>query len=280
MINVLILGSDGLLGLAMKAYFKTVFGEKNVTGLNRTHLDFFQLYLNNKLEHALLQHITPNLTAVVNCSGIVKQRQDVSPVEMLVVNTILPLTLDKIVREGGLAVKLVHISSDCVFSGHGTDEGHTAKSMCTAHDLYGISKYMADTALTHTCVIRTSIIGDSFNNGRSLVEWCKSQAGKVVNGFANHHWNGVTTVELARFVADTIARNRTWCGIRQLTCGDQGVTKYELLKLISSVYGLNMDVHPFNDKHAIDRRLHTDICVPTPIHDQVKELHQFFYASR
>jgi hypothetical protein len=47
-------------------------------------------------------------------------------------------------------------------------------------------------------IIITSIIGEENFNKLSLIEFIKSRKNNTINGYINHHWNGVTCLQLAK----------------------------------------------------------------------------------
>lgn len=76
---------------------------------------------------------------VVNCIGLIKQLADAeNPLWALPINSILPHRLSALCDLAG--ARLIHVSTDCVFSGH---KGNYVESdLSDAQDLYGKSKYI------------------------------------------------------------------------------------------------------------------------------------------
>jgi dTDP-4-dehydrorhamnose reductase len=129
-------------------------------------------------------------------------------------------------------------------------------------------------------VLRTSIIGEEKGQSRSLVEWVKSQAGKQVNGFTNHRWNGMTAPYLTE-VIETIWQNNLYRpGIFHLYSAPI-VNKFELLTILNEVYGLNLKINPTETPTPCDRSLGSmfDLSrkvVTKPLHCQIQEMRDFF----
>ena len=90
---------------------------------------------------------------VVNCIGLVKQLPDASnPLHAVPINTLLPHRLAALCRAA--RARLVHVSTDCVFSG---SRGHYAESdFPDAEDLYGRSKLLGEVDYPHAITLRTS----------------------------------------------------------------------------------------------------------------------------
>jgi dTDP-4-dehydrorhamnose reductase len=178
------------------------------------------------------------IDVVVNCVGIVKQRTDISTHEMIAVNSVFPHILQKACAANG--VKLIHISTDCVYSG---EKGqYNENDIHDATDIYGKSKSLGEPL--EATVIRTSIIGSEKKRKLSFLEWAKSQKGKDCCGYVNHKWNGVTALNLARMIAGVIVFDRYWKGVRHYYSGSP-VTKNSLLHLVSNIYELNLNITPY-----------------------------------
>jgi len=74
---------------------------------------------------------------VVNCVGLVKQREEAEdPVASMAVNAAFPHRLAELCGRSG--VRLIHISTDCVFSGR--QGGYTENDIPDPVDLYGRGK--------------------------------------------------------------------------------------------------------------------------------------------
>ncbi|MEX2413287.1 MAG: sugar nucleotide-binding protein [Thermoleophilaceae bacterium] len=135
--------------------------------------------------------------AVLNCIGVVKQLDDASrPVPSITLNALLPHQLAEACGNAG--ARLVHVSTDCVFSGElPAPRRYAEDDVPDPRDLYGRSKLLGevhDGALT----LRTSIIGWELERASGLLEWLASERGKRVRGFANALFSGLTTRALAR----------------------------------------------------------------------------------
>ncbi len=185
---------------------------------------------------------------VINCIGAIKPMFKDNLVNCLYTNAIFPHQLASVCARRN--IKLIHITSDCVFDGIGGPYDETRQHNAT--DDYGKSKSLGEPS--NCLVLRTSIIGPEVGGRkRSLLEWVRSQDGKEINGFENHLWNGVTTLELGRRIA-TILNNGRWeKGTFHIYSTD--ITKRDLLGEIIEAYKLNIKVNPINAPVACDRRL-------------------------
>lgn len=185
---------------------------------------------------------------VVNCIGVVKQlAQADDPLTALPINAMLPHRLARLCELSG--ARLVHVSTDCVFSG---SKGRYVESdFPDADDLYGRSKLLGEVDFPHAITLRTSIIGHELEGARSLLCWYLAQTGSV-RGFRQAVFSGVPTVELARVVHQFVLPNPHLRGLFHLSAA--AISKYDLLTLVGQVYRTGTSLTP-DDKLVIDRSL-------------------------
>lgn len=164
---------------------------------------------------------------VINCVGALISESRNNPANAIRLNSVLPHDLSTIARE--LSFKLVHISTDCVFSGR--DGSYDEDSFRDADDIYGRSKALGELTIPPDLTLRTSIIGPEIKvDGSGLLTWFQRQQG-CVRGFTRAIWSGVTTLELARCIRAALDADLS--GLFHVTNGEP-VTKFELLKLFQS----------------------------------------------
>ena len=200
----------------------------------------------SQLERAL---DTARPEVVFNAVGIVKQlREAHDPVASIEVNALLPHRLAALCAERG--ARLVHLSTDCVFSGRGG--GYTDDDIPDPVDLYGRSKLLGEVDAHGSITIRTSMIGRELGSAHGLVEWFLRQRGGTARGFRRAIFSGLTTRELARVLADLAMRHRALEGVWQVSA--EPISKLELLTLIDERAGLGIRLVP-DDAPAIDRSL-------------------------
>ena len=96
-------------------------------------------------------------------------------------------------------------------------------------------------------------MGEEVNQGRSLIEWVKSEKNKTVFGFTNHFWNGVTCLEFAKICKKMIDNNIFWLGTKHLHSNT--LNKKELVELISSSFNLNVNVIEKQTEKSCDRSI-------------------------
>ena len=185
---------------------------------------------------------------VINCVGLVKQLAESNdPLLAVPINTLLPHRLAALCQIAG--ARLVHISTDCVFSG--AKGNYLESDFPDAYDLYGRSKLLGEVDYPNAITIRTSVIGHELAGQRSLVGWFLAQQGSV-EGFDRVVFSGLPTVELARVVCDHVLPQPQLHGLYHVAA--RPISKLELLKLISRTYGKDIEIIQ-SDEVVIDRSL-------------------------
>ena len=187
----------------------------------------------------------------VNCVGLVKQLADANdPLQAIPINTLLPHRLAALCQATG--ARLVHVSTDCVFSG--SKGNYLETDFPDADDLYGRSKLLGEVNYSHAITLRTSIIGHELTGERSLVGWFLAQQ-KSARGFTKAVFSGLPTVELARVVRDVVLPRPELCGLYHVAASP--INKFDLLNLVATVYGKDIEITP-DESLVIDRSLNAE----------------------
>ena len=259
--KVLILGAGGMLGNAVirvmcenqhlevfgtirsnnvPKIFSTEIAKKIITGFDVTYRDSLV---------KLFADIKPDV--VINCVGLVKQLAEVDdPLIALPINAILPHQLANLCRL--TEARLVHISTDCVFSG--TKGNYKETDTPDATDLYGKSKYIGELNDTHTITLRVSIIGHELQSAHGLIDWFLAQQGSC-KGFNQAVFSGLPTTVLAAIIRDIVLPKPELSGVYHVAA--KPISKYDLLSLVAKVYGKAINIIP-DDQLVIDRSLNAD----------------------
>ena len=185
---------------------------------------------------------------IINCIGILNKSCDEDPCNAILLNSYLPHFLVDITKDTD--TKIIHISTDCVFSGN--KGSYKVDGSKDAQSLYGISKSLGEICDNKNVTIRTSIIGPDLNkNGIGLFNWFIHQDGEV-NGFSNVYWTGLTTLECAKVIETVIESNLS--GLYNVAPQNK-ISKYELLMLLKKYFKPDINVksveNPKNDKSLI-----------------------------
>lgn len=268
--TIVVTGSNGMLGYAVSEYFKRQGGM--VRPLSRKDFDI------SKDGMEKLAGIIKGADVVINCAGVIRQRMgEYSIEEVLKVNSIFPVNLARLCES--LNIMCFHITTDCVFSGK--NGPYSESDFFDAEDTYGMSKNAGDTDKCMT--LRTSIIGEEKCNYKSLLSWVISQRSNTVNGYTDHLWNGVTTLYLAEIIEKIIHDNLYQKGIFHIH-SKEALSKYEMIRMISRVYDLNVTVTELSTGSPCDRSLKSekllnDMLVVKSFEAQLLEMKHFFETT-
>jgi dTDP-4-dehydrorhamnose reductase len=277
--RVLILGGRGMAGHMMRRYFAGI-GGYTVYHTSREKTDETGIYLDVRHKDetiGVLKRIAPDL--VINCTGLLNEAAQERQEEAILVNSLLPHRLSEWGRL--LDFKLVHISTDCVFSGR--RGGYTEEDATDGYTWYAKTKALGEIRDARSLTFRTSIIGPELKpTGTGLFAWFMAQQGKV-QGYSNVYWTGVTTLELAKAVHAAFLQDLG--GLYHLV-PEAKISKYNLLRLMKAIFSkddvrIEKTPEPRIDKSLIDTRRDFQYRIPAyaemlnelkeqapPIHDQ------------
>jgi len=233
--RILVLGGDGMLGHqllkqlssrhTMAATLRQDKSSYEAYGLFSDENSFFGIDVRNidRVTEVMAQ-FQPD--AVVNCVGIIKQRPSAKQsILSLEINALLPHRLAVLCRLAG--ARLVHMSTDCVFSG--TSGNYQETDVSDAEDLYGRSKFLGEVDDEGCITLRTSIIGHELSRKSSLLEWVLAQEG-TVKGYQKAIFSGFTTIEMSRIIERVLLSKVEAQGMFQVS--SQPIDKHALLLLI------------------------------------------------
>lgn len=228
--KVLLFGATGMAGHIAYYYLQSTERYELINVVYRTKLVKDSIVVDVTDKNAvtkLVEEVRPDL--IINCIGVLIKGSKEHPDNAIFINAYFPHLLKKLSDKIG--AKLIHISTDCVFSGKRGN--YTESDFRDADDIYGRSKALGEIINDKDLTIRTSIIGPELKtNGEGLFHWFMHQTGQV-NGFKTAIWGGVTTLELAKAIDNAIVQEQT--GLIQLSNGI-GITKYDLLNLFKKIW--------------------------------------------
>jgi dTDP-4-dehydrorhamnose reductase len=260
-VKILVLGVSGMLGNAMfrllaesgahevhgtarssavLRHFEPSKAGSIVTGLDVEQFDALA---------GVIADVRPDV--IINCIGLVKQMGEADdPLRALPINALLPHRLARLCAL--IRARLVHVSTDCVFSGK--KGAYHEADPSDAEDLYGRSKLLGEVIYPHTITLRTSIIGHELTSAHGLIGWFLAQSGHV-KGYRRAVFSGLPTVELARIVRDVVMPRPELSGLYHVAADP--ITKYDLLRLVAVAYGKQIEIEP-DDGVSIDRSLNAE----------------------
>lgn len=255
--RVLMLGGSGMLGHKLWSVLAPRFETHATVRKTTPALRLLNSYRPDRVHENVMaeefetverafRKIRPDV--VVNCIGIVKQSGTAKdPIASLTINSLFP---HKLARLCGSSTRLIHISTDCVFSG--TKGCYSEADIPDATDLYGRTKLLGEVTTGPALTIRTSIIGRELLGCSGLVEWFLSQRGRSVKGFQRAIFSGFTTTALSEILATVIAQDQQLHGLWHVA--SDAISKFDLLKRIASASDLEIEVQPDSEFYC-DRSL-------------------------
>lgn len=240
--------------------YRTIANEENII-----------LDINNKNETKLLiEEFNPHF--IINAVGVLISGSIESISNAIYVNSYFPHFLEDICSSS--KIKLIHISTDCVFSGE--KGGYKEFDIKDAKDIYGLTKSLGEINNEKDLTIRTSIIGPEVKlSGEGLFHWYMSQPNNTsLKGFLNHYWSGVTTLVLAQKIIEILESKIT--GVLHLT-NNEKISKHNLLSLFNKIWNKNevsAYYSDFKDKSFINT-VYPELIVKCSYEEMLRDMKTF-----
>jgi dTDP-4-dehydrorhamnose reductase len=264
--NILVLGASGMLGSMLvdclsKAPGLTITGSVRTASLHaqfRTTYPTVNWTIFDGGDCDLRLAALDGQDWIINAIGITKPliRED-HPEEIqraLRVNSLLPHEIGQHALNSG--VRVLQIATDCVYSG--LKGAYMESDLQDALDVYGKTKSLGEAYHRNVHHLRCSIIGPEPKDYKFLIEWFRRQPrGAQLNGYTNHNWNGVTTLQFARLCQGIIARDLELPHVQHVV--PTGVmTKAQMLHEFAAAYDRpDIRIADVKAKSVIDRTLAT-----------------------
>lgn len=252
--KILILGANGLLGgacyrLMKKASNLEVFGtvRSKLVEPSQRLIGSTDVLDAKRLEQVFAE-IKPQV--VINCTSLSKSAmKDEYPLDFIELFSMMPHRLAQLCDRH--SARLVHISSDGVFSGK--KGNYSEIDTADAEDLYGRSKFLGEVSSPNCITIRTSIIGHDNSLQNGLVSWYLANKG-FCKGYTKAIFSGLPVCVLAQILVDFVITNPYLEGIYNI--GSDPISKFDLLNLIGNIYSSGSVLVP-DDSLRADRSLNT-----------------------
>ena len=260
--KVLVLGSAGLIGHQVYNYLKDSdnYELHNISYQNKIQDDTVLLDARN--EQVFIDKITSiSPKYIVNCIGILIDGSNADPENSIFLNSYMPHRLTRLADK--INAKLIHISTDCVFSGD-KKEPYIETDEKDGRGVYAKTKGLGEIISDKHLTLRTSVVGPELkNDGEELFHWFMGQSGEI-SGYTKAIWSGVTTTELAKAVKWSIDHHIT--GLYHVT-NNSSISKYDLLQLFQKYTKKDINIKPLIGKDVnksfIDTRLLMDYEIPS-----------------
>lgn len=273
----LVLGATGMAGHTISLFLSEEGHE--VTTFSRTVFPFCKNINGDIMDVVLLNSILlkENYDVVINCIGILNEACDLAPSRAVYINSYLPhLIAEKL---NNTNTKLIHMSTDCVFSG--TSAPYSEGSTRDGETFYDRTKALGEINDNKNLTFRNSIIGpDMKSNGIGLFNWFMKQKG-AINGFTGAIWTGVTTLTLAQAIERAAIEDIT--GLYHLV-NNQSISKFDLLKQFNSNFKADeLTILPSDsvdvDKTLINNRKDFSFNVPS-YENMIIEMKQWIWTHK
>jgi len=256
--KVLIIGGNGMLGHQFLKSWQNKFSTKVTLKNNLVNYKRFKLFnktnsysgidiLNLEKLERVFDDFQPS--AVVNCTGITKQKIDLSKTDdVLEINSLFPHKLLEICKK--FNSRLIAMSTDCIFSGKLGN--YKEEDISDAEDLYGRSKFLGEVTSKNALTLRKSTIGLELESHHGLIEWFLKQEGEI-KGYSKAIYSGVTSEVLATIIATILIDFPEISGVRNIS--SEPISKYTLLRKLNKKLGSNkVNISP-DDEIVCDRSL-------------------------
>ena len=278
MTKVLVLGSSGMAGHVIVKYLsedkkldvynindKCPVNDRTVI-MDVSNISVFEEYLERN-----------SFDVIINCIGVLNQSAERFKDKAILLNSYLPHFIEQKYAE--TETRLIHLSTDCVFSGRAGS--YTENAFRDGDTFYDRTKAVGEVINDKDLTFRMSIIGPDMNiGGIGLFNWLMGCNG-AINGYLNAIWTGVTTIELAKAIKASICGRLT--GLYHLV-PHAAISKYELLMKIEELFGLeHIIINKFEntlvDKSLINTR--KDFAYEIPAYDEMlKEMRDWINNNK
>lgn len=266
--KVIVLGGSGMLGSMVADYLSRDPAVKVAATVRTKELAAKCRERINNVTWLLFDAGAPDLDKalgaidgydwVINAIGITKpliHEGNAFEVERAVrINSLLPYHIARKAKANG--AKVIQIATDCVFSGR--KKRYVESDEFDPLDVYGKTKSLGEVSSPNVYNLRTSIVGPEPKEHKFLLDWFLGQPPKAqINGYANHRWNGVTTLHYARLCHGLISRGIISAPVQHIVPSGE-VTKCELLQHFARCFHReDVTITPVQAPVVIDRILKT-----------------------
>ncbi len=257
--RILILGATGLIGNNIFRYLNSC-ADLHVTGTYRSdkHLSFFTNFerdnllfydFDQALPNEIFKKVKPDV--VINLIAITKHvKESLDIPRMIQINSVFPHLLAKLCGEH--SVKLIQISTDCVFSGG--KGNYSEDDLADDLTFYGRSKALGEVTYGGHLTIRTSAIGRELETKYGLVEWFLSENYSCF-GYEKAIFTGLTARYLAHVISKHVLPCQSLSGLYHLSVNP--INKFDLLSKLAKFYKKDINIIP-DSSIQIDRSLNSD----------------------
>lgn len=261
----LILGANGMVGHLISIYL--IESGYDVSTLTRRPFPYGKNIVLDASDFISLKRIilNSNFDFIINSIGVLNDQAEKNKSLAVQINSFLPLFLMEITSNTN--TKIIHLSTDCVFSGN--SEYYLENSIKDGQSFYDKSKALGEIINNKDITFRNSIVGpDISENGIGLLNWFLKQTDPIY-GYSNVFWNGVTSLELSKAIVHFSEKN--YSGIYHLV-NNKPISKLNLLRLFNK-YFRNNEVNIIDNPNKISNKVlkntRTDVDYNVPDYDRM-----------
>jgi dTDP-4-dehydrorhamnose reductase len=258
--KICVLGHQGMLGHVVFRFLKER-GHQMVTVSSKFTNNTCTLFIDELISHSS--------DWTINCIGR-RTSECTAQEELFYANAFLVKTCLSHLEK---PQNFIQASTDGVFNPHTSDR--SVNDILDAQDFYGQSKIEAEKiSLEYGAkIIRTSIIGPDLCGIKNIFSWYLSQSNPV-RGYANHSWNGITSLEWAKICERIITEKQAGSILQPAIT--PAISKKDLLEMIRRDWPNAVPVISGNAPNNIKRTLIPNINCP-PLLEQLRGLKKWYF---
>lgn len=244
----LVFGCNGMAGHMISLYLKEQ--GHDVLGFARKKSRLVDSVVGDARDAELVKKVvgTNRFDSIINCIGLLNQFAENNKTDAVYLNSYLPHYLAQLTKDTD--TQIIHMSTDCVFSGKRGQ--YTENDISDGTTFYDRTKALGELEDGKNITLRNSIVGPDINSkGIGLLNWFMQQSGEVT-GYTGAIWTGQTTLQLAKTM-EAAAKEKAH-GLYNTVPGTS-ITKCDLLKLFNKYLRNNSITIIPVDKIATDKSL-------------------------
>lgn len=247
--KIAVFGSNGMAGHILVRYLNQKSGP--VTTVARAgHANYHCDVENIQRVASTLAHFE-DYDYIINCVGLLVKDSIQRPDRAAIINGWFPHHLEQWAKNKH--TRIIHLSTDCVFDG--SKGNYKESDIHTESNAYGRSKSLGEINNSKDITFRTSIIGPEIkSNGTGLMHWLTTNPETTLQGYVDAYWNGVTTLQLAKCIWQYM-QDPVISGVYHLVNNSVYINKYDLLRTINDVYGLDKKITKTTGPKAVNKVL-------------------------
>ncbi len=251
--KVLVTGVSGLLGINLSLQMAgehTVYGVFHEHRLQNTPFELIGADLTDEKKIKEILDITQP-EVIINCAALANlDICEAHPQAAQRINTDMPRLLAKAAYRSG--IKLVHISTDCVFDG--LQGNYSEDDLPNPRGVYARTKYEAEQHVLgenpQALIARVNFYGCSLTGTRSLAEWFYQNlsAGVRIMGFTDMFYCPLYVDDLSSILWRMVMKGLT--GLYHLV-SSECLSKYDFGVMLAKQFGLDANlIQPTSWKEA------------------------------